>query len=278
MTTATRRAMLAVVTALVLLALGAGVGVVVGDALGIRTEPATQMEPAPPVVPAAHARPSCRREFTAIDAPQTVRVDVALEELRMPRPTPPATAGEASLTVVAGNGDPADETYRLSGTPRRCASTRRARPGRCAGSTTSPRRCAPGVRSTSTSARRSPRACRSAWSTWAPSRVTPDPAAWEAGDDYSHASKAFADVLLPEPPYIDPESLAERVRRLRRVHPALARRTATTPSRSRASSSTSPSTSVRTARSTPRATIIARRRSRCGRRSGRSGTTPTSSA
>ena len=39
--------------------------------------------------------------------------------------------------------------------------------------------------------------------------VTPDPAEWEAGTDYSHASKAFADVLLPDPPYIDPESLAD---------------------------------------------------------------------
>ena len=36
MTTATRRAVLAVVTVVVLVALGAGLGLVVGDALGIR--------------------------------------------------------------------------------------------------------------------------------------------------------------------------------------------------------------------------------------------------
>ena len=40
MTTATRRVVLAVVTIVVLIALGAGLGLVVGDALGIRSEPA----------------------------------------------------------------------------------------------------------------------------------------------------------------------------------------------------------------------------------------------
>ena len=62
--------------------------------------------------------------------------------------------------------------------------------------------------------------------------VKPDPAEWEAGDDYSHASKAFADVLLPEAPYIDQKSLATALRGFGPFHPPLARRTATTPSRS----------------------------------------------
>ena len=52
MTTARRRGILAVVTAIILLALGAGVAFAVGDALGIRTEPSAQMEPQAPVVPA----------------------------------------------------------------------------------------------------------------------------------------------------------------------------------------------------------------------------------
>ena len=68
MTTATRRAVLAVVTVVVLVALGAGLGLVVGDALGIRTEPATQMQPAAPVVPASTAVVPAP-EFTRIDAP-----------------------------------------------------------------------------------------------------------------------------------------------------------------------------------------------------------------
>src|SRR6185436_2752857 len=84
MTKATKRGILAVVTVIVLLALGVGLGIVVGDALGIRTDPASQMDPAEPT--AADA---------AVDAPEQ--------------------AGEASLTVVSGGGDEADETYRLTG-------------------------------------------------------------------------------------------------------------------------------------------------------------------
>src|SRR5436190_21574024 len=109
MTTATRRAVLAGVTIVVLVALGAGLGLVVGDALGIRTEPATQMDPAAPVVPVAPAVVP-PPEFTAIDAPPNVRVDVALEELADAVAVASATEGTASLTVVAGTGDSDDET------------------------------------------------------------------------------------------------------------------------------------------------------------------------
>ena len=130
MATTTRRIILAVVTAIALVALGAGVGVVVGDALGIRTEPAAQMEPAPPVVPDGH-RPLFRAACTPpIDAPPTVRVDVALEELEdATADASRGDAGESSLTVVAGTGDPADDTYRLVGPPGRAAHRSRQRDG-----------------------------------------------------------------------------------------------------------------------------------------------------
>ena len=39
--------------------------------------------------------------------------------------------------------------------------------------------------------------------------VTPDPAQWASGTDYSHASKAFADVILPTAPYVDQSALAK---------------------------------------------------------------------
>ncbi len=39
--------------------------------------------------------------------------------------------------------------------------------------------------------------------------VRPDPAAWSAQDDYSHNSGAFADVILAEPPYIDPAGMEQ---------------------------------------------------------------------
>ena len=231
--------MLAVVTVVVLLALGAGLGIVVGDALGIRTEPATQMEPAAPVVPASTAAVPAPRVHRASTPRRPSRVDVALEELA-------DAAADASET--RGRGIP--HGRRRSGrrrrrdvpadrhAPTRCASRPRARPARCAASTTSPRRCAPAGRSPSTSARRSPRGCRSAWSTWARSASTPDPAAWAAGDDYSHASKAFADVLLPDAAVHRPGVARRRVRRLRRVHPPLARERLQRRRLSRASSST----------------------------------------
>jgi Glycosyl hydrolase family 67 C-terminus len=40
--------------------------------------------------------------------------------------------------------------------------------------------------------------------------VEPDPQAWAAQDDYSHNSRQFADVVLSEPPWVDPAGM-ERV-------------------------------------------------------------------
>lgn len=207
MTSATRRGILAVVTIVVLLALGAGVGVVLSDALGIRTEPATQMKPAAPDVPAptpAVAPP----EFTDIDAPDTVRVGVALEELADAVAEAGRTAGAASLTVVAGAGDADDDTYRLSGSPDALRIDAVSESG-----------AVRGVYDLAAQVRAG-RAVAEHLGDEVSSRlpfrmvdmgavaVAPDPAAWEEGTDYSHASKAFADVLLPEAPYIDQESLA----------------------------------------------------------------------
>src|SRR3954454_22456845 len=106
MTKATKRGILAVVTAIVLLALGAGVGAVVGDALGIRTEAATQMSPAAPSATDIGAAVPPPR-FTTVDAPQGARFDAALDELTDAAAGASETSGEASLTVVAGDGDEA---------------------------------------------------------------------------------------------------------------------------------------------------------------------------
>ena len=38
--------------------------------------------------------------------------------------------------------------------------------------------------------------------------VDPDPSQWEDGTDYSHVSRAFEDVYLADPPYIDEDALA----------------------------------------------------------------------
>ena len=132
MTTATRRGVLAVVTIVVLLALGAGVGVVVGDALGIRTEPATQMDPAAPVVPVA-TRPSCLRRRSPRSMLRRTCASMSLSTSCADAvAAASATRGRGIPHRRRGNGDAADETYRLTGTATRCASRPTARPARCA--------------------------------------------------------------------------------------------------------------------------------------------------
>jgi hypothetical protein len=208
MTTATRRAVLAVVTIAVLVALGAGIGIVVGDALGIRTEPATQMQPAAAVVPAVAAVVAPPR-FTEIDAPQTPRVEVALEELTDAVGEAPETSGAASLTVVAGTGDPADETYRLTGSPDALRVEAVSETGAVRGIYDLAARVRAGRSVAEDLGEEITSRLPLRMVDMGAVAVTPDRAAWEAGDDYSHASKAFADVLLSDAPYIDPESLGE---------------------------------------------------------------------
>ncbi len=207
MTKATKRGILAVVTAIVLLALGVGLGVVVGDALGIRTEPATQMDPAAPEateIVDAVAPP----RFTTVDAPDGVRVDAALDELLDASSDASVRAGEASLTVVAGDGDDADDTYRLSGTPTALTVEAASLTGAVRGIYD----LAAQIRAGGSVAEHLGDEVTSRL----PFRmvdmgavgVDPDPAEWESGTDYSHASKAFSDVFLPDAPYIDEEALS----------------------------------------------------------------------
>ncbi|MDY0910488.1 hypothetical protein [Microbacterium sp. CFBP9034] len=208
MTMATRRGTLAVVTALVLIALGAGLGIVVGDALGIRTESAEQMQPAAPTAPDVGA-PVPAPRFTTVDAPAGERYDVALDTLLDATADAFAREGQTSLTVVAGNGDEEDETYRLAGT----AAALRIEAASESGAVRGIYDLAAQVRTGRSVAEHLGEEVTSRL----PFRmvdmgavgVEPDPAAWEPGTDYSHASKAFADVLLPEAPYIDETALAE---------------------------------------------------------------------
>ena len=208
MTTATRRAVLAVVTVVVLVALGAGLGLVVGDALGIRTEPATQMEPSAPVVPASTAVVPAP-EFTRIDAPPTVRVDVALEDLADAAAAASETAGAASLTVVAGAGDDDDETYQLTGSSDALRIEAASETGAVRGIYDLAAQVRAGRSVTEHLGEEITSRLPFRMVDMGAVAVTPDPAEWAAGDDYSHASRAFADVLLPDPPYIDPESLSD---------------------------------------------------------------------
>ena len=207
MTTARRRGILAVVTAIILLALGAGVAFAVGDALGIRTEPSAQMEPQAPVVPAV-ADPVLPPSFT-FDAPETERVSVALEELTDAVTAASGTSGEAVLTVRI---DPTlvatDDAYAIEGD----AAALLVRAGSEDGVTRGIYDLSAQVRAAAPltdlvgehAASRLPLRMTDLGAVG----VIPDPAEWESGDDYSHASKAFAAVMQPEPPYVDQTALA----------------------------------------------------------------------
>jgi hypothetical protein len=210
MTQATRRAILAVVTGIVLLALGFGAAVVVGDALGIRSEPATQMQPAAPVVPTvadAAAPPS----ISSLDVPTTERVGVAVDELLDAVADAPERVGEASVTVTLLPTLRAETSdgYTLEGD----AAALRVAALSENGATRAIYDLAAHVRAGHPitdligvhEASRLPLRMTDLGAVG----VTPDPDAWEAGDDYSHASKAFADVFQPEAPYIDEAALAE---------------------------------------------------------------------
>jgi hypothetical protein len=209
MTTATRRGLLAVITTVVLLALGAGLGIVVGDALGIRSEPAAQLGAAAPAVPAV-AAVAPPPEFTAIDAPSTPRVDAAIEELQDAVRSAGTTSGESSLTVVVGDGaaTDTDDAYRLAG----AAGALRVEADGEQGAVRAIYDLAAGIRGGHAVTDRLGERVTSRL----PFRmvdlgavgVTPDPAEWEPGTDYSHASKAFANVFLPEAPYVDQTALA----------------------------------------------------------------------
>lgn len=201
-----RRPLLAGIVVLILLAIGAGIAFVLTDALGIRSEASDVPVEASAVAPIAPtASPPA---FTAVDAPDTPRVRAAVAELDAAVADAPATDGTATLAVEAGDGDPADETYRLEGEPDALRIVAASETGAVRGVYD----LAAAVRDGRSVAERVGQTVASRL----PFRmadlgavgVEADEAAYAAGDDYSHNSKAFADVILPDAPYIDEAALA----------------------------------------------------------------------
>jgi hypothetical protein len=203
----TGRGLVALVAFGVVLAVGLGVALGIGSALGIRSVPSDGMDAvAAPVAPVAPAVAPPR--FTVVAAPDGIRTRVALDELESAVADAGTTSGEATLTVTAGGGDPDDDTYRLDGDATALRLTARSEGG-----------AARGVYDLAAAVRTGHRVTERL-GTEVTSRlpfrmvdlgavgVTPDPEQWSAGTDYSHASGAFADVLLPDPPYVDEEALA----------------------------------------------------------------------
>lgn len=200
------RGVIAAAVVVVLLGAGAAVAVGVGDALGIRSEPAERMGGTPRA--AADIGPAVTPPRIVVTAPGGERIRVALDELDAALDERD-TAGGAELRVVVGTGaDAADDSYTL------------------AGDSAAPRIEAAGEAGAARGLYDIAAAVREGRDAFAglgrsvvsrlPLRMTDlgavgvvaDPAQWLPGTDYSHASKAFADVLLPEAPYIDEQALA----------------------------------------------------------------------
>lgn len=200
------RPLLAVVAALILLAMGAGIAVVLTDALGIRTERADIPVESLAAADAVASTPP--PVFTRIDAPSLPRLDAAVAELDDAVADAAATDGTATLAVVAGDGDPADEAYTLEGEPAALRIVAASEAGAVRGVYD----LAGAVRDGRPVAERLGERVESRlgfrMADLGAVGVAVDEAAWAAGDDYSHNSKAFEDVILADAPYIDQDALA----------------------------------------------------------------------
>lgn len=206
MSSTRRQRILAPVVAVLLLGLGAGVAVGIGQVLGISHEPAAQMTPPEPVVPVVGVPvPNPRLE---VSAPDDARVQVAVDDLEAAQ-AEAAASGTATVDVVAGAGDGADDGYAVSGTR---AAMRIDAPS-AAGAARAVHDLAAAVREGRDVAEHLGEQVPAAA---LPFRmvdlgavgVTPDPEQWRPGTDYSHVSRAFEDAYLPGPPYVDAEALA----------------------------------------------------------------------
>ena len=204
-----RRGVLAGVASIALLAMGAGIGIAVGDVLGIRTEPA-EVIPAPEATVPAVAEAIAPPEITVRDAPDTALMDAARQSLEKATDAAPHTAGTASVTVqISDDAASADQSYRLTGESDALTVDAADEAG------------AARALFDMAAAIRAGRAIDERTGEEVTDRlpmrmldlgavaVDADPSQWESGTDYSHASRAFEDVYLAEAPYIDEAALAD---------------------------------------------------------------------
>ncbi|WP_157421773.1 hypothetical protein [Agromyces sp. Leaf222] len=200
------RPLLAAVAALILLALGAGIAFVLTDALGISTE-ASDI-PAETLVAAPASASVPPPVFTSVDAPGSPRLDAAVAELESAVSDAATTAGTATLSVVAGDGDPADEAYSLEGDPAALRIVAASTTGAARGVYDLAQAVRDGRSTSERLGERVESRLGFRMADLGAVGVAVDEEAWAAGDDYSHNSKAFEDVILPDAPYIDEDALA----------------------------------------------------------------------
>ena len=236
---APRRRLTLIGVSLALLALGAGVASQVSDALGLQSQPSVGI-PVENLTVAPASTVVLPPAFTAIEAPDDLRVSTAVDELRDAVADAGTTSGTATLTVSFDSVEASGEGYSVSGTPTDIRISAASRSGAVLGVYDLAAAVRDGRSVIENLGRPSSRRCPSAWSTSGRRGAEPDAAAYAAGTDYSHNSIAFKDVILADAPYIDDAALARATTEfeeyVRHTSPW-----ATTPSRCRASSSTSPS-------------------------------------
>lgn len=201
-----RRPLLAGVAIVILLALGAGIAALLTDALGIRSERADIPAETPSVV-AEVAPTALPPRFTSVDAPDVPMVQAAITELDAAIDDASGTSGTATLSVRVTGAAADDETYTLEGTP----DALRIEGASEAGAARGVYDLASAVRDGRPLAARLGETVESRlgfrMADLGAVGVAVDEAAWAAGDDYSHNSKAFEDVILPDAPYIDEAAL-----------------------------------------------------------------------
>ncbi len=134
-------------------------------------------------------------------------MQAALDELA--NATASGTDGTATLVVRHGGGDRDDDTYRLSGTKDRIRITAASETGAVRGvydlaQAAWAHRPLEGTLGRTVTSRLPFRMVD-----LGAAGVDPDPEQWRGGTDYSHASRAFEDVFLADPPYIDQAALVE---------------------------------------------------------------------
>ena len=222
--------------------------------------------------------PPCRRPRSRCSTARArERTTVALDELTDAVASAPSRQGRATLTLRAGDGDPDDDTYRLTGDASALEVTAASESGAV--------RAVYDLASAVRTGHPVTEHLGDEVTSRLPFRmvdlgavgVTPDPAEWAQ----RHRLLARVEGVRRRDPADGPLRRPGGARR--RPTPTTtpscgtASPTATPPSRSRASSSSSPCRALPTARSTPRVTSTSRGRWRCARPSRRSGTAPRSS-
>ena len=168
----TRRPWQPGIVVLVLLALGAGVALAVGSALGLSFHPATVPAEHPMAAPATTGEPTPISKVEASDDPM----------IRKAAATIPTQPGGTTLKIPKA-ATPADAAAMLY------AIADRIRSGEPWDTVHKPRL---GLRLTDLGS----------------VGITPDPAAFKEGTDYSLATSPLRDAILPGPPYLDPAAVA----------------------------------------------------------------------